>query len=87
MAGMPISLTQRATEILTVLEQKNAGDTSTDRVKKMPTQTYQLNIFEGLADDLERIKEHLFQVDIDKLTPVQALMKLNELKEIVKGYQ
>lgn len=87
MAGMPISLTERATEILTVLEQKNAGDTSADRVKKMPTQTYQLNIFEGLADDLERIKEHLFQVDIDKLTPVEALMKLNELKDIVKVYQ
>lgn len=87
MAGMPASLTERATEILLVLEEKNAGDNPTERMKKMPAKTFQLNIFEGLADDLEKIKEHLFEVDINKLTPVQALMKLNELKEIVKVYQ
>lgn len=85
MAGMPLSLTERASEILSVLEKKNAGDTSQDRIRKIPTQTFQLSIFDGLAEDLQKIKEILQHVEINKLTPVEALMKLNELKEIVKS--
>ena len=87
MAGMPPRLTERADEILAVLEAKNADKPMQERIKKMPAQTFQLNIFEGLSEDLQRIKEHLFNVDINKLTPVEALMKLNELKEIVKHYR
>lgn len=86
MAGMPPELTQRAHEILAVLEEKNKGDGPADRIKKMPAQTFQLNIFEGLSEDLGRIKEQLSAVEINKLTPVEALLKLHELKAIVEDY-
>ena len=84
MAGMPPSLVERANEILGMLEEKNLNDKLTTHLKKMPTANYQLNIFDGLAEDLKRIKEILEHVDINSLTPVEALMKLNELKGIVR---
>lgn len=84
MAGMPASLVDRASEILAMLEQKNVHDRVSQQLKKIPTANYQLNIFDGLAEDLKRIKEILEQVEINALTPVEALMKLNELKEITK---
>jgi len=87
MAGMPSALTDRANEILATLEEKHAGNTPADRIKKMPVQNFQLNIFDGIGDDLRRVQEQLFTVDINTLTPVEALLKLNELKDIVKVYQ
>lgn len=87
MAGMPTELTRRADEILKILEAKNADNNPSTRLQKIPTQTFQLNLFEGLAEDLSKVKEQLFSVDINALTPVEALMKLNELKDIVKHYQ
>lgn len=85
MAGMPPLLVERANEILLQLEAKNVGDRLTQQLKKIPTQNYQLNIFDGLADDLKRVKEILEGVNINTLTPVEALMKLNELKGIVRS--
>lgn len=87
MAGMPPSLTDRANEILAVLEEKHADNKPSDRMKKIPVQNFQLNIFDGLGEDLRRIQTQLFSVDINTLTPVEALLKLNELKDIVKVYQ
>lgn len=89
MAGMPNSLLNRANEILSLLEEKHGSDNSaTEKVKKVqPTANYQLNIFNGLADDLRDIQKVLAATDINTLTPVEALMKLNELKNIVKEYQ
>ncbi|MFM2203480.1 MAG: hypothetical protein RLZZ605_444, partial [Bacteroidota bacterium] len=48
---------------------------------------FQLNIFDGLSSDLRAIQAVLDALDINTLTPVEALMKLNELKEIVKNYK
>lgn len=85
MAGMPPLLVERANEVLLQLEAKNVGDRLTHQLKKIPTQNYQLNIFDGLAEDLKRVKEILEGVNINTLTPVEALMKLNELKGIVRS--
>jgi DNA mismatch repair protein MutS len=89
MAGMPPNLLQRAEEILSLLEEKhgNAGETAQKVKRIQPAATFQLNIFEGLADDLKRIQEILDKTDVNTLTPVEALLKLNELKNIVKQYQ
>lgn len=88
MAGMPTGLTARAEEILAVLEEKNKDESSTsNKMKRVHTDTFQLNIFDGLSTDLSRIKDILFATDINTLTPVEALMKLNELKGVVKIYQ
>lgn len=84
MAGMPSSLVERANEILALLEEKNVHDKLNTNIKKINTQQFQLNIFDGLAEDLKRIKEILEGVEINTLTPVEALMKLNELKGIAE---
>lgn len=84
MAGMPSSLVERANEILSLLEEKNLNERIHSNLKKINTKQFQLNIFDGLAEDLKRIKEVLEGVEINSLTPVEALMKLNELKQIAK---
>jgi len=89
MAGMPVKLLDRANEILAQLEEKhaNTGDTM-QKVKQIkPAAQYQLNIFDGVTDDIRRIQQLLEETDINTLTPVEALMKLNEMKGIVKQYQ
>ncbi|MCB0698869.1 MAG: DNA mismatch repair protein MutS [Chitinophagales bacterium] len=89
MAGMPPALLKRADEILALLEEKHGSEESTaQKVKKVePAANYQLNIFSGLTDDLRDIQKVLTETDINTLTPVEALMKLNELKNIVKDYE
>lgn len=89
MAGMPPKLLERAEEILGLLEEKHSSEqSSAEKVKKIqPAANYQLNIFNGLTDDLRDIQKVLTETDINTLTPVEALMKLNELKNIVKDYQ
>ena len=89
MAGMPPKLLNRANEILAVLEEKHAA-TGGDTLQKMktvkPAPQYQLNIFDGVTEDLRRVQQILEQTDINTLTPVEALLRLNELKGIVKTY-
>jgi DNA mismatch repair protein MutS len=89
MAGMPPALLERANEIMHLLEEKHgtAGETL-QKVKKIPkAQNFQLNIFEGITEDMRRIQQLLIETDINTLTPVEALLKLNELKKIVEQYQ
>lgn len=91
MAGMPPSLLNRAEQILALLEEKHGGveDATINRIKKQQpvAATFQLNIFDGLSEDIRRIQQVLTETDINTLTPVEALLKLNEMKEIVKSYQ
>lgn len=87
MAGMPVDLTDRAMEILGLLESKGSQEENKSKIKSVATQSFQLNIYEGLGEDLEKIKDHLTHVEIDTLTPVEALMKLHELKQIIKHYE
>ncbi len=89
MAGMPPTLLSRAEDILALLEEKHGSSSDTNqKVKQIqPAATFQLNIFEGLADDLKRIQQILEVTDINTLTPVEALLKLNELKNIAKQYK
>ena len=87
MAGMPVSLVERANEILATLEEKNGSDKLTTNIKKISTQQFQLNIFDGLAEDLKRIRELLDATEINTLTPVEALMKLNEMKSILNFHK
>ena len=92
MAGMPPELLSRAEEILAVLEEKHGSQDNNEAVKKIKkaqpvAATFQLNIFDGLSEDIRRIQQVLTDTDINTLTPVEALLKLNEMKEIVKSYQ
>jgi DNA mismatch repair protein MutS len=91
MAGMPPKLLDRANEVLAQLEEKHAGGTAEtiqQKVKNIkPSPQFQLNIFDGVTEDIRRIQQLLDETDINTLTPVEALMKLNEMKEIVKQYR
>jgi DNA mismatch repair protein MutS len=88
---MPPKLLDRANEILAQLEEKHAdtgSNTMQQRVKNIkPAPNYQLNIFDGVTEDMRRIQQLLDDTDINTLTPVEALMKLNEMKGIVKQYR
>jgi len=88
MAGMPPKLLDRANEILALLEEKHdiTGNTM-QKVKAIkPAANYQLNIFDGVTEDIRRMQQLLDETDINTLTPVEALLKLNELKGVVKQY-
>jgi DNA mismatch repair protein MutS len=90
MAGMPSSLLKRAEEILHLLEEKHgsSSDTTAQKVKKiLPAPNMQLNIFDGMSEDMRRISTLLDATDINTLTPVEALLKLNELKNISEQYE
>lgn len=91
MAGMPPKLLDRANEILAKLEEKHAAadaGTMQQKVKHIkPAPNYQLNIFDGVTEDMRRIQQLLDETDINTLTPVEALMKLNDMKSIVKQYR
>lgn len=89
MAGMPPALLSRAEEIMGVLEEKHgsAGETAGKVKKIQPLPQMQLNIFDGLTEDLRRVQQILDETDINILTPVEALLKLNELKTIVSQYK
>lgn len=88
MAGMPQPLLTRAETILALLEEKHrSGDSTAEMVKGIPKNpSYQLNIFDGVTEDLRKVQQILDAMDINILTPVEALLKLNELKGIVSGY-
>lgn len=84
MAGMPPKVVQRAKEVLTKLEKANSED---DRRKKLheqePEKNMQLSFFQLDDPTLLQIKEELTSTDINTLTPVEALMKLNEIKKMI----
>ncbi|MDH5609383.1 MAG: DNA mismatch repair protein MutS [Cyclobacteriaceae bacterium] len=84
MAGMPNDVVIRANEILKYLEKEKGGVAEREKLQTMPTQNFQLNLFE--ADPrIERLMELLRGVEINTISPVEALLKLNEMKDILKG--
>ncbi len=83
MAGMPPGIVTRANEILKQLEDKHIGVDLKDKLKKIQTQQYQLNMFSMDDPQLIKIRELLENLDINSLSPIEALMKLNELKDAI----
>ena len=88
MAGMPPSLIDRANDILKQLEQQreNSGDKEelNKALKKLSAPQMQLSIFDAHSETFEDIRTLIASIDINRLTPVEALMKLNEIKGMVK---
>lgn len=82
MAGMPNEIVIRANAILKHLEKEKVTDPGSN-LEELPTQEFQLNLFE--ADPrIARLMEILRDVDINTISPVESLLKLNELKDILK---
>jgi DNA mismatch repair protein MutS len=84
MAGMPPTLLQRANEILKQLEEKNVDDTIGDQVKKLSAPQLQLSIFDTHTETFSEIRKLVEHIDINRLTPVEALLKLQEIKTLLK---
>jgi len=84
MAGMPPTLLQRANEILKQLEEKNVDDGIGNQVKKLSAPKLQLSIFDAHTETFNEIRKLIDNIDINRLTPVEALLKLQEVKNILK---
>jgi DNA mismatch repair protein MutS len=80
MAGMPPSLVKRANEVLAELEQNREKNDISGAVEKLSAPKMQLSIFDAHSDTFAEIRKLLEDIDINRLTPVEALMKLNEIK-------
>ena len=86
MAGMPPKLVARATEILKRLEhERTGGEQIKNSMRKLQKQAYQLQMFSINDPILEKIRDMLNNLDVNTLTPVEALMKLDEIQRLLKN--
>jgi DNA mismatch repair protein MutS len=92
MAGMPPRVLTRAQSMLKELEsshdlsEKKTSKRMTENVKVAAVNSnMQLSFFQLNDPVLEQIREELVSIDINSLTPVEALLKLNEIKKLTGG--
>ncbi len=84
MAGMPKSIVQRADQILAELEKTRENNQIAKPIDKLgdKREGYQLSIFQMDDPVLKQIRDEISKIDINTLTPIDALNKLNEIKKI-----
>lgn len=91
MAGMPKSIVKRASEILRQLEKENRQEgisvvnTSGGKAQRQQQDGVQLSFFQLDDPVLCQIRDEILHLDVDRLTPIEALNKLNDIKKIVRG--
>lgn len=86
LAGMPTKVVERAKDILVQLEKSHSRENLTGDLRNSlgaPKKEVQLSFFQLDDPTLAQIKEEIQNLDINTLTPVEALMKLNEIKKLV----
>ena len=81
MAGMPQYVVQKANKMLQKLEQMH--NVNTTEAVKAAQKEMQLSFFDMSDPRLDELKNDLLNLDINSLTPVEALMKLNEMKKLI----
>lgn len=97
MAGMPPGLIDRANEILKQLEESRESEVGSSEsevksqkskvntaIKNISGPQMQLSIFDEHSETFNAMRKLLTEIDINRLTPVEALMKLNEIKNLLK---
>ena len=87
MAGMPLSLVNRANEILQQLEESRNNQENhslENEMKNINNKKMQLSIFDAHSVTFDEIRLLLNDVDINRLTPIEALLKLQEIKNKLK---
>lgn len=88
-AGMSPSIVSRAEQVLKELEANNSGDgisrPKTEMISASNTNGGQLSFFQLDDPVLCQIRDEILNLDINSLTPIEALNKLNDIKKIVKG--
>ncbi len=83
LAGMPTMVIHRANKMLKHLEKSHASEDIQEKLKNAADQDMQLSFFNLDDPLLEDIKEEILSTNIDTLTPIEALMKLNEIKRML----
>jgi len=84
LAGMPTSLVLRAHEILQNLEKDHVLEDNIDKLKEMPKANYQMSLFGAeIPEGLQKIEDQLKELDVNAMSPIEALLKLNELKRLL----
>lgn len=84
-AGMPKSIVSRANEVLKQLERDNQGVSTAGVEKTLSSDGYQLSFFQLDDPVLSQIRDEILNLDVNNLTPIEALNKLNDIKKILKG--
>jgi DNA mismatch repair protein MutS len=82
MAGMPNPIVLRASEIMTHLEKDKEMSSPKDRMKEMPKSNYQLSLFDA-DPKFKEAQDMLTAIDINTISPIEALIKLNEIKKML----
>jgi len=87
MAGMPQSIVKRGNEILKQLETDNRKTGIAKPMKKLLSERegYQLSFFQLDDPVLSQVRDEINNLDVNNLTPIDALNKLNDIKRIVRG--
>ena len=87
MAGMPQSIVKRGNEILAQLETDNRKSGIAKPIKQLSSERegFQMSFFQLDDPVLSQIRDEIINLDINNLTPMDALNKLNEIKRIVRG--
>ena len=88
MAGMPKSIVSRANEILKQLEKENRQEGISGKSVKAvtaPAAGYQLSFFQLDDPVLSQVRDEIRDLDVNNLTPIEALNKLNDIKRIITG--
>ncbi|WP_226065815.1 DNA mismatch repair protein MutS [Kaistella polysaccharea] len=83
LAGMPAKVVNRANEVLKTLEKSRSQSGSKNSAKAITDESLQLSFFQLDDPVLENIREELLKIDINTLTPIEALMKLNSIKKMI----
>ena len=87
MAGMPRKVIDRADALLAMLEKSHSHDNLDEAIKESKQiDNMQLSFIQLDDPLLLQIKDDILSINIDTLTPVEALMKLNEIKKMLKNY-
>lgn len=84
MAGMPQQVLLRANKLLKRLEKSHGSEELTEEIRQASKEEVQLSFFKLDDPLLEQLREEILDIDIDTLTPVEALMKLNEIKRMLQ---
>ncbi|MBR5963639.1 MAG: DNA mismatch repair protein MutS [Bacteroidaceae bacterium] len=87
MAGMPKSIVKRAENILAQMEKQNQSEGIKKPIEQLATtrEGYQMNFFQLDDPILCQIRDEILGLDVNNLTPLEALNKLNDIKKIVSG--
>ena len=83
LAGMPNQVIHRATKILKQLEKNQTSEEVKETLKEVQQDEMQLSFFQLDDPLLEDLREEILTTNLDTLTPIEALMKLNEIKRML----